>query len=296
MRKSLFIILAFVATISTTSCVKLMLDLDEPATCETSPSPEDEPFIASFEANPLTKTDLSKDSQGMNYSLSWSYGDKISISDGKSLSVYRTFSNETSNATFSLYEGNALRGTGPYTAFYPSTLSDKNKVLPGVQNYVPDNVENFPMRAVSENHSLKFKNLCGIICLNVKSEASNSFKVSRIILSSPGKGMSGEFTISDDAAVVSASSEVVLSCPKAVSLYSSIATPFNVIVPKGSYNPLNVTIVDTDGNEIELASDAAVIVSRSGMTRLNITLKDSSFGSDLEVIPITDSDVDFSSR
>lgn len=295
MKKSFIIIMAFVAVVSTVSCEKLITGLFEPVIVET-PVPSEEEFTATFEVNAMTRTALSEDAQETSCRLNWSYGDKISISDGKSLSCYRTSSTGASNAVFSLCDGTALCSTGPYIAYYPSTLSEKNKVLPGVQNYVQDNVENFPMRAVSENHNLKFKNLCGIICLNVKSETSNSFKVSRIILSSPGKGMCGEFTISNDAAVVSAPSEVVLSCVKPVCLYGSVATPFNVVVPKGSYNPLYVTIVDTDGNEIELASDAAVTVSRSGMTRLNITLKDSSFASDLEIIPISDSDVDFSNR
>ena len=293
MKKSLFIILVSFATILTVSCEKLVFDLYEPVIVEILPSSE-EVFTATFEKN--TKTTLSDDAQGTKYCLNWSYGDKISISDGKSLSCYRTCSSGASNAVFSLCEGTELGSTGPYTAYYPSTLSEQNKELPKVQNYVKDNVDNFPMRAVSEDHNLKFKNLCGIICLNVKSETSSSFKVSRIVLSSPGKGMSGEFTISNDAAVVSSPSEVELSCAKSVSLYSYIPTSFNVVVPMGSYNPLYVTIIGSDGDEIEFASDAAVKVARSSMTRLNITLKDSSFGSDLEVIPITDSDVDFSSR
>ena len=296
MKKSFIIIMAFVATVSTVSCEKFISGLYEPAFVKAIDSSDEGSFTATFEVNTMTKTALLDDAQGTSYCLNWSYGDKISISDGTSLSVYRTNSTGVSNATFNLYEGTALSAKGPYTAYYPATMSEKSMVLPNEQYYVRNNVENFPMRAVSDNHNLKFKNLCGIICLNLKSETSYNFKVSRIILSSPGKGMSGEFTISDDAAVVSSSSEVVLSCANPVSLYSSVPTSFNVVVPMGSYNPLFVTIIGPDGDEIELASDAAVKVARSGMTRLNITLKDSSFGSGLEIIPITDSDVDFSNR
>ena len=296
MKKLLLFIAATALTMSLVSCEKFINGLYEPMVVEILPSEDESSFSASFETDALTKTSLSENSENTYFNLSWSYGDKISITDGNTTSVYKTANSGNTMATFSLYEGSILNSKGKYTAFYPSTLSEKNLVLPSVQNYVYDNVENYPMMAVSESHDLKFKNLCGIISLNLKSETSITFKVSKVILSSPDKGMSGAFTVVNDVSVVDGTSGVTLKCTNPVSLYSYAENTFNVIVPQGSYNPLYITLVDADGDEVNLVSNAAVKVDRSGMTRLNITLRDSSFGSGLEIIPVTDCDVDFSDR
>lgn len=292
MKKSLFLFVVVAATMVLASCEK---DISEVLNIGLALCDSDETFTAYVETADMTRTSL-VDNGYLCRGLKWTCGDKISVSDGKTVSVYRTVSDGESNATFCLYEGCELTKAETYTAFYPSTLSKNNQKLPAVQNYISDNVENFPMMAVSANRELMFKNLCGIICLNLKAETSAVSKVSRIVLSSPDKGLSGEFTVSNDAAVVCGTSDVALECATPVSLNSSAATSFNVIVPKGSYYPLYVTIVDSDGNEAEMVSDAVVQVDRSGMTRLNIILKDTSFDSGLEVIPVTDSDVDFSER
>ena len=109
--------------------------------------------------------------------------------------------------------------------------------------------------------------------------------------------MSGTFTVSEDnAAVVSENNGVILSCGVPQSLYRSSTTDFNIIVPKGSYNPLKVKITDSDGREINLVSEEAITVKRSEITRITLTLAKSAFETSLETIPITDSDVDFTER
>ena len=256
-----------------------------------------EAFTATIENEPETRTFLSNYSNNDgSHSLYWSKGDAISISDGTGTAVFTTENDYQSKAVFNQSEGSISHTASQYTAFYPSTITVANMVLPAEQNYVNNNVENFPMRAVSSNKNLAFKNLCGIICLSLKSEESGAISVSSICLSAD-KGMSGAFTVDlNNAAVVSGNNGVVLNCADAQSLYTTYPTDFNIIVPQGDYNPLKVKICDDNGNEINLVSEDAISVKRSAITRINLTLARSSFDSSLETIPITDSIVDFTQR
>lgn len=256
-----------------------------------------EVFTATTENKTSTRTLLSgyTNDDGC-YLLYWSKGDEISISDGVNTAVYTTDDNYSSTAKFTKHEGVINSTASQYTAFYPSTITISNMVLPATQNYVNNNVGYFPMRAVSTNKNLTFKNLCGIIRFSLKSEESGQVCISSISLSADN-GMSGVFTVGDDnAAIVSGSDGVVLNCTEAKSLYTTSTTDFNIVVPQGEYNPLKVKICDADGKEINLESEGAVSVKRSEITRITLTLAKSTFDTSLETIPITDSDVDFTER
>lgn len=253
---------------------------------------------AVIESKAGTRTALSDEANSSGYhSLYWEKGDAISISDGESTAVFTTESDGTSTGVFTRKEGRIDGNAYSYTAFYPSSITASNVTLPAEQNYVEDNVENFPMYAKSYTKEFAFKNLCGIIRLSLKKEESTTVKVSSISLSADNAGMSGSFTVgTDGAANVSGTDGVQLVCAQPVTLYSSLETDFNIIVPKGSYNPLKVKISCADGKEVNLVSEAAVKVARSGITKIDITLSSSSFDSSLEMIPITESDVEFTDR
>lgn len=274
------------------SCEKSFI-VDSSVEIETS----SEVFTATTESRPLTRTTLSGVINGEgSYSLYWSKGDAISISDGKNTAVYSTNDNYSTSAEFTKKNGSISNTATQYTAFYPSAITTSNMVLPATQNHVDDNVENFPMYAVSANKNLAFKNLCGIVCLSLKVEESGQVNISSISLSAD-KGMSGPFTIGENyAAVVSGNDGVVLKCAEPKSLYTASATYFNIIVPAGDYNPLNIKICDADGSEVNLVSEGTVSVKRSEMTRINLKIAKSSFDASLEAIPVTDSDVDFTER
>lgn len=257
-----------------------------------------EVFTATTETEPSTRTSLSGYTNGDGcYSLYWDSGDAISICDGANTAVYTTDGSYTSSADFVRSEGKISNTAAHYEAFYPSSITTTNMILPANQNYVDGNIENFPMRAVSTNKNLAFKNLCGIIRFSIKSDETGSVNISKISLSSDNLGLSGEFTIDDDyAAVVKGTDGIVLTCTESVSLYKSVETDFNIVVPKGSYNPLKVKVVDENGREINLESQSAIDVKRSEITKIRLTLSSSTFDSSLEMIPITESDVEFTDR
>lgn len=254
-------------------------------------------FSAFMENYAKTRTEISKYPISGYYSLSWMRGDAISIYDGRNTAVFTTENDQSSSAEFVLAEGQINNEATEYKAFYPSSITVYNQELPATQHYVKDNVENFPMYACSKSKDLEFKNLCGIIQLRLKNGADSSIGVSSIGLSSVNSGMSGEFTIGiDGAAEVEGTDGVVLVCEKPVSLSEFADTDFNITVPQGEYDPLRVDLHLADGKVMQLASTGKVSVKRSGMTRIEITLSKSSYESSLEMIPVTDADVDFTNR
>ena len=254
-------------------------------------------FSATIETGNTTRTALSDRPTGAGYySLYWTKGDAISVSDGENTAIFTTESDKSSIGEFTRKQGTIDGEATCYTAFYPSDITADRMWLSDKQKYVADNVENFPMYAISNTKDLKFKNLCGIISLNLRNRETGSVEVSSISLSADNAGMSGSFTIGEDGeAVVNGYGGVVLSCESAVPLDNS-ETSFNIIVPKGDYNPLRIKITDAEGKEVNLVSEGKIHVSRSGMTRITLTLGSSSFDSSLETIPITESDVEFTDR
>ena len=253
-------------------------------------------FTATVESS-ITRTALSNDTNVLGcYSLFWMSGDEISISDYTTTAFFKTTSNLSSSAEFVCDEGKISYKASEYVAFYPSTITLDNMILPAKQTYVEGNVANFPMRAVASNKNLAFKNLCGIIRFSLKSEENNQFAISSIALSAD-KGMSGTFSIGDDnAAIVTGTDGVVLECLEPELLNISKETDFNIIVPQGSYNSMRVKISDDKGNEVNLVAEASVVVKRSEITCLSLTIFKATFDALLENIPITDSNVDFSER
>lgn len=293
MKAKLFLSVIAMTMFASCEIVEVQEIFIEPGNLEEIPA-----FLAFIEGEPTTRTAISDYPNSSDcYSLNWVKGDEISISDGTNTATFVTEDEGSNSAVFTCKTGKVSNTADTYTAFYPSSITSANMVLPTNRNYVEDNVEDFPMYAVSSSKDLDFKNLCGIIRFSIKSNESGSINISKISLSSDNLGMSGEFTIDDDyAAVVKGTDGVVLSCAESVSLYKNVETDFNIIVPKGSYNPLKVKVVDENGKEINLESQSAIDVKRSVITKIRLTLSYSSFDSSLEMIPITESDVEFTDR
>ncbi|MBM6720386.1 hypothetical protein H6B13_12235 [Bacteroides gallinaceum] len=282
-----------VAMLSLVSCTE---DIDIELKDEVSPV-EKVVFSAFMENYAESRTGISDYPTFGYYSLFWTRGDAISIYDGRNTAVFTTENDKSSFAEFVLTKGQIDDEASEYKAFYPSTITVYNQELPATQHYVENNVENFPMYAYSQSKDLKFKNLCGIIQLSLKNGADSPIGVSSIGLSSVNSGMSGEFTIGiDGAAEVEGTGGVVLVCEKTVSLSEFTETDFNIIVPQGEYDPLRVDLHLADGKVMQLASTDKVSVKRSGMTRIELTLSESSYESSLEMIPVTEADVDFTDR
>lgn len=250
-------------------------------------------FKCIMENDATTRTSMTSTPDAFNrYSLFWQKSDAISIFDGTNTAVFRTDEGDAANATFYKVSGLLEEGATTYTAFYPSTITKDNQVLPSVQLYEEGNVKSFPMYAVSNDHELHFKNLCGIFKVSLKVEDNNNLKVSKISLYDDYLGMSGHFTINEnDAAVVTGTSGVTLYCGEGITLASDHTVEFNVVVPVGNYTSLKVKITDDSGRETTLAATDPVSIERSGIAISEKTLSEASFETSLEYITVTNADV-----
>lgn len=226
--------------------------------------------------------------------LVWVAGDEISLYDGTQTAIFSTKDGNTQSVEFTCKSGQLNENSNRFVAFYPSYLTMDNMKLPAVQNYVKDNVSDFPMYAYSTNKTLNFKNLCGIVRLRLKTTTDAGLNLSKIILSSGSGGMSGEFTLDGYAAVVKDNeSDVTLQCGDGVLLNDVSYTDFNVIVPEGEYEPLFITVADVSGTAVTYSSKAPVAVSRSGITRISLVFNTDDFSGSLEDLTIYDLDAGF---
>jgi len=289
--KSLMALIAILTTSIVSSCTKsTSLDFDVELNAGT------DPFTAEVESMCETKTALGTE-ESSNYKLVWTSGDKISINDGASSAVYSTSSNGASSAFFIWTSGTLNNNASTYTAFYPSTITKDNMILPAEQEYVENNIKEFPMYAKSSNRTLQFKNLCGIVRFDITDgDESTDYSVSAIHLSCSGKGLSGKFTVGEDnAAIVTGESGVSLKCKTAQAL-SATAKSFNIIVPAGNYENLKAVVDFSDGSSRTYQADGTAKVKRSGIVRYSVSVKASEFSGSLELIPIEEGDVEFSER
>ena len=226
-------------------------------------------FTASTEL-PATKTALDA---SMN--VVWQDNDIISIVGGDShVGQYQTSSGGATTATFTHY-GDTPVTQSPFIAWYPTSLMVGNEfTLPSTQNYVADNIAGNPMYAESSTTNLSFKNLCGIIRLNVSTSMTGK-KVSKIVLSAD-QGMSGKFSIGSNAAVVSGTDGVTLDCGSDGVEIGNTAKPFLIAVPEADYENLAITVETTDGlkQTKTLKATNIVTVKRSKVTDITLPFND----------------------
>ena len=232
-------------------------------------------FTATTES-PATKTALNKN--GETYNVLWQNGDQIAIVDAASnIGVYQTTST-TTQGNFSYMSGTAAT-TPDYKAWYPATLYNAGApTLPATQEYIAGNIKNSPMYAESGTESLSFKNICGIIRLNVSTSVVGK-KVRKIILSA-NQGMSGTITnaatLASDSdsyiAAVSGTDGITLDCGESGVDISATPTAFHFAVPAKTYTGLKITVITTDGlfQTRALKSDKSIVVGRSNITDVTI--------------------------
>ena len=259
--------LAAIGVLALSACVKEPIATDNPEGTIAQPVV----FTASTETTG-TKTALS-DNGGGGYQVVWKTGDEILITDNAShRGAYRTESNNSTQASFNyVAESGSEADTAPYQAFYPASLyNGGNLVLPAVQDYTENNIASFPMRGEGDTPSLSFKNLCGIIRLSVTTSPS-SCRVSRIILSAD-EPLSGVFTVTSDAAVISSGTTgVTLRCPDDGILINGTPKDFYIAVPPGTYHNLQITVVTTAFGHQTRTAKVDITVERSKITPISLS-------------------------
>lgn len=232
-------------------------------------------FTATTESS-ATKTALSEN--GDSYDVVWCSGDQITIVDAAAKVGVYTTTGTTTRADFTKESGDDAE-TAPFKAWYPASVyNDGTPALPEVQTYVEGNISGSPMYAESSTNTLEFKNIVGIIRLNV-STTQGGKSVRRIVLSA-NEGMSGaiinaaSLVASNYVAAVSGTSGVTLDCGESGVAIGSEATAFHIAVPANTYTSLSITVVTTDGLSQTRTANTGITVSRSQITGVTISFND----------------------
>ncbi len=222
---------------------------------------------ASATIETLTRTQLSQD--GDFYKVLWNKGDRIAVSDLNSTAYYTADSGGSVNSTFTLAEGSVPAGDS-FTAWYPSSIA--GGFLPQVQKYSADGVVESPMSADSGTLDFSFRNLCGIIRLDVTT-AQEGISIDRIVLSAD-QGLSGAFYRNGDEAVVTDSDGVRLDCG-GVSLGSKPVS-FYISVPANNYTGLAIMLYTADGRcqRVALKEGTSYRVKRSQVCEIALEAND----------------------
>jgi surface protein len=198
----------------------------------------------------------------------WRNGDFITITDGTNSAVYAAGYGGSRVTSFDYVSGKDP--TGVPVAYYPSTIA--NNTLPAVQDFEEGTILNqIPMYGTIVDDEIVFKNLCGIVIFRVSVPANEQTFKSLTVTAD--KGLSGPFTVVDNAAVISgdASVSVVSELPVPV---TSKPVEFFMSIPAGEYSKFEIKAITTDGKTQTLKAKSAITVERSKYTVISLEFDD----------------------
>jgi len=179
-------------------------------------------------------------------------------------------SQDATKATLTKKNAGDTDPSAPYTAMYPASLVSGTKyTLPGVQVYssLNDLASVSPMSAYGESQTLSFKNICALLEMQLTGETS----LKRVYVKDSKKGLSGEFTVTDDAAAVTGTTGVTLDC-KAVGELSETAKKFYLSVPAGTYSSLKFYFSDIDDNIVVKSVTSEKTLARNTIYPIPVAL------------------------
>lgn len=286
MKKILAIILAISAG--------LFVSCTQEDKIETKPEVEvSKGLVFTATTEPTTKIALEK--EGDTYNVLWRSGDMIAVRNyvygTPPVGFYTTTSN-TSHGDFTYHSGTELT-TGSYYAFYPAEYwSEQNAAYPITQNYTPGVIK-APMFAYSTTTNLQFKNIGGLIRINLKTPLTGK-KIKKIYLYSTAQSLSGTITNitslnSNPTATVDKNSPaqhpVVLDCGNNGVEIGSDPIPFYIAVPANTYTDLTIGVITVEGikQTYTLNSDKSIVVERSSIADITLT-----FNKDPEIIDLSE--------
>ena len=236
-------------------------------------------FRASQEYGLGTKTSLS------GTKVLWSASDKISVFSASCTAgeIY-TINSEDAGKGEATFTGNAV-GSAPWYALYPAdamaSFADGaiSLYLPDEQKYAADGFADGsnPMVAVSSTDKLSFKNLCGILSIQLTGSASIMYIE---VVSAAPEALWGPGTVAmnwSDAPALEMTAQaddehrtLVLDCGDGVALNSE-PTTFNLVVPAGTLGSgFTVRVYDTAGGVmVKETANTGLLTERTTVKRIN---------------------------
>ncbi len=245
-------------------------------------------FTAEIESN-IDDAATTKTSLGDKGSVLWKVGNEVSIFAGNTVNAEYKVTEVTDENTRAVLSpvSSSESGTGANIAYYPYSSSAaietaegaytiSNIKLPAIQTYAPASFADgaFPMVAVSDNASLKFKNILG----GLKLQLTGTAKVRSISVS----GNNGEILCGSATVTVSSTADptitlsestattVTLDCgTEGVQLDETTATPFIIALPPMTFSKgFIVTVTDTDGKEMTITTTKSKTIQRSQLLKM----------------------------
>ena len=180
--------------------------------------------------------------------VKWESGDQVAIYDqGAS---YTLEAIPTSDNTTADFTGDATPSGGPYYAIYPAGIATGSAsiTLPAEQNCTDGTHFTAPMYAYSSTSNLMFKNLCGVLQLNLP--AMNK-TIASIELTTPNNNICGDFAIDYNGGdpqlncTANGGHKLTLNCGKQ-GMDCSNGLTFYIYLPADDYTNMTFAIEATD--------------------------------------------------
>ena len=247
--------------------------------------------IEMFNANDNTKTILDGSPADEFRSIMWQPEDKVYVTNGNSSSKF--INTQEDNSTFAYFEGELSEGEDFYAA-YPFDIVNSygengfNVTIPSVQPYYTDGVAPgyFPMVAQYNGEILNFKNLCGVLVLQLLGNhtitqiafTGKNAEGSAIPVS--GKGVVPMDYIDNPSLTlnVDAHTSVKLDCSSGVKLSEIVPTTFHIVIPPGTYTTFELLIEADNQSLMSVKSEKTLIIKRSKRTTATAITYEETYG------------------
>lgn len=195
----------------------------------------------------------------------WQVGDRIAVNGYvgtmEGMDIYSAVEGGSTYTSIQFFQGDTLT-SGPFEAYSPINAQFG---FPGAQTMEGSVLRNVPMRAANDTTNLVFKNLGGLLKLNIKT-AESGIVVKRVVITTD-QPMAGKYALDGDAAVIAAdgSKSISVDCGDGVAIGAD-AVPFYVAIPANTYTGMTIQLIADGGkksNILKMKSGASFTVERS---------------------------------
>lgn len=219
------------------------------------------------------KTSLSK--SGSKYVVNWNAGDHILLSQNSSSDTYTLSSGDGSTSGTFTVDGTASISSGDVVIYYPSTLDPSSLTWPSEQTYTDVGTVVCPMRGEAtisgDEVSCSLAHLGAV--LELKLTCLETVNIASVSLAAD-QGLSGAFTVSSDAAVISGDGGIIDADFECRSV--SGTQSFFFAVPAGTYSNFYIRVTDQNGN-VAIKKADNISFARATCVPVSFTLSSSSF-------------------
>ena len=201
--------------------------------------------------------------------LYWQDGDMVKI---YSNTANGDFAVSQSSGTNTVLSSNVSLGSGPYKAIYPASIAQSATtiMLPAAQTNTNGSPDGFPMYAESNNRSLSFKNLCGLLKIVLPAKANTTLASVKLTVNQQVTGTSIVSYIDGASTPTSGGNTITVQCSQSLANGGVVW----ITLPAGSYTGLDLEFTDNKGCVCTLThkdNASAVPVNRSQYTTINLS-------------------------